>query len=65
MVHGDTLRAEIHNQIPGVVGNNISFRPLIEGHRLDGTPVHAFFMHDSNGQPFVGMREIPTRSDTD
>ncbi|MEK7095669.1 MAG: hypothetical protein AAB896_00030 [Patescibacteria group bacterium] len=64
-VRGDTLSAEIHNQVPGVVGEKISFHPLIEEYRLDGTPVHAFFMHDSDGQPLVGMREIPTRPDAD
>ncbi len=59
--HDDTLSAEFHNQIPGVVGSKIAFGHLIEGRRInDGTLVHAFFMHDSNGQPLVGMREIPT-----
>lgn len=64
-VHDDTLSAEIHNQVPGVLGNKISFRPLIEGRRSDGTPVHAFFMHDPNGQPLVGIREVPKRSEKD
>lgn len=66
VVHDDTLSAEIHNQVPGVVGDKISFRPLVEGRRLiDDMPVHAFFMHDSNGQPFVGIREVPTPPETD
>lgn len=65
VIGGDTLSAETHNQIPGVVGKKISFHPLIEGHRLDGTPVYAFFMHGSDGQPLVGLHEIPMRPGTD
>ena len=64
-VRDGSLEAKIHNQVPGVVGRKIAFSPLVEGSREDGTSVYAFFMHDSNGQPLVGMHEIPIRLDTD
>lgn len=65
VVHGETLSAKIQDRVPGVRGHRIKFHPMIEGRRpTDDTTVHAFFMNDSDGQPFVGIREVPTLPET-
>ncbi len=65
-VRDGSLSAGIENETPGVRGDKLGFGPLIEGHRIsNGMPVQAFFMNDPEGQPFVGIREVPTPPGTD